>query len=129
MRTYGSCVHPLHQGSRRPHHSAEWRGCTERLNTDNDPQGSDPEEEEFQVMQSGSAPHQNDPYSPAVCHTTSSLGYTGRSTDTGTGPHHRSGAEELRVLTWRCMQILSRVHAKLITLNSDCKKSQYCGDE
>lgn len=101
--TYGSCVHPLRWGSRRPRHSAIWQGGSDHLNTGNSLQDTDPEEERFRAGQLGSPLRQTDPCILASHHTTSFSGYTGTCTYTGTVQHHRSKAVELLVLGWRYM--------------------------
>lgn len=107
--TYGSCIHPLLWDSQRLHRSALWTGGSYDLNTENNQEDKGPEEEEFRVQQWDNALHQTYLHSRAPCHTTSSLGYTGRSMHTETGSHHKSVAEESQVLRWkitvvRCMQ-------------------------
>lgn len=97
--TYGSCTHPLHQGSLGRRHSAVWRGGRCRLNIGNIQQDIDPEEEEYQAPRRDKTLHRTRRHSPALRHTSNSLGYTERSTYTGTGPRHRSEAGELLVLT------------------------------
>lgn len=96
--TYSSCTHPLHQDSRGRRRSAVWRAGTDHSNTGNVQLYSYPEAGQYQVPQRNTTLRQTGRHSPALRHTSSSLGYTERSTHTGTGPHHRSEAGALLVL-------------------------------
>lgn len=106
--TYGIHFHPLRRGSQGHHHSEVWRGGSLSLSTENTQKDTGLEVEEYQVLRPDNALHQNDQHSRVLCHTTSSVGCTERSTHTGSGPHHRSEAEELLVLQWF---ITGKIHA------------------
>lgn len=98
MHTYGSCTRPLHQDSPGCRRSAEWRAGRDHSNIGSVQVDRHPAEERCRAPERNKTPRPTCRHSRAPRHTSSFLGYTERSADTGTGPQHRSEAGALLVL-------------------------------